>query len=116
MRLACAGTRWRSRWRRPLRPRRGRVLQMPCASRKPPRFDHFVKCLMFVRLVATVIASRSPSELPALFDELQAWAEATWPALTTTSYGVHPDQVLDLRLPAGNGPYAVAFVLHGGFW
>jgi acetyl esterase/lipase len=63
-----------------------------------------------------VTASRTASELPAFFDELAAWADRTWPALTTTSYGEDPAQVLDLRFPVGAGPHAVAFVLHGGFW
>ena len=71
---------------------------------------------MFVSVVATVVASRSASELPAFFEELQAWAGWTWPELTTTAYGEDPAQVLDLRLPAGGGPFPVAFVLHGGFW
>jgi|tagenome__1003787_1003787.scaffolds.fasta_scaffold20926509_2 acetyl esterase/lipase len=71
---------------------------------------------MFVSVVATVIASRSASELPAFFDELEACAERIWPELTTTAYGDDPAQVLDLRLPGGGGPFPVAFVLHGGFW
>src|SRR3954453_5727597 len=116
MRSAGAVTRSPSRLRRRLRPRRGRVLRMPCASLRPPRFAHFVKCLIFVSLAATVTASRSASELPAFFDELAAWADRTWPALTTTSYGEDAAQVLDLRLPVGDGPHPVAFVLHGGFW
>jgi acetyl esterase/lipase len=34
----------------------------------------------------------------------------------TTRYGAHPDQVCDLRLPHGDGPHAVAVLLHGGSW
>jgi acetyl esterase/lipase len=34
----------------------------------------------------------------------------------TTAYGPHPDQFLELTLPAGSGPAPVAVVLHGGFW
>ncbi|MGY1814860.1 alpha/beta hydrolase family protein [Blastococcus sp. SYSU D00820] len=34
----------------------------------------------------------------------------------TTRYGAHPDQFLELTLPAGEGPAPVAVVLHGGFW
>ena len=33
-----------------------------------------------------------------------------------TAYGPHPDQFLELTLPAGTGPAPVAVVLHGGFW
>jgi acetyl esterase/lipase len=31
-------------------------------------------------------------------------------------YGPHPDQFLELTLPAGAGRHPVAVVLHGGFW
>jgi acetyl esterase/lipase len=31
-------------------------------------------------------------------------------------YGPHPLQFGDLRLPAGDGPHAVAVIIHGGFW
>ncbi|GAB3950085.1 hypothetical protein GCM10027614_49950 [Micromonospora vulcania] len=35
----------------------------------------------------------------------------------TVAYGDHPDQVADLRLPAGNGPARpLVVVVHGGFW
>ncbi|RFU19018.1 alpha/beta hydrolase family protein [Geodermatophilus marinus] len=34
----------------------------------------------------------------------------------TVAYGPHPDQFVELTLPAGNGPAPVAVVLHGGFW
>ena len=34
----------------------------------------------------------------------------------TFAYGSHPDQVGDLRTPAGPGPHPVATLLHGGFW
>lgn len=34
----------------------------------------------------------------------------------TVRYGEHPDQVCELRLPAGPGPHPVAVVLHGGSW
>ncbi|MGY1711559.1 alpha/beta hydrolase family protein [Geodermatophilus sp. SYSU D00758] len=34
----------------------------------------------------------------------------------TVAYGPHPDQFLELTLPAGHGPAPVAVVLHGGFW
>jgi 3-dehydroquinate dehydratase type II len=38
-----------------------------------------------------------------------------WEPLTL-SYGDEPDQVADLRVPVGDGPFPVAVVLHGGFW
>jgi acetyl esterase/lipase len=34
----------------------------------------------------------------------------------TIAYGATRDHVADLRLPAGDGPFAVAVLLHGGFW
>ncbi|MFG1778942.1 alpha/beta hydrolase family protein [Micromonospora sp. NPDC049048] len=35
----------------------------------------------------------------------------------TVSYGDHPDQVADLRVPAGSGPARrLVVVVHGGFW
>jgi acetyl esterase/lipase len=33
-----------------------------------------------------------------------------------TAYGAHPDQFVELTLPAGTGPVPVVVVLHGGFW
>jgi 3-dehydroquinate dehydratase type II len=35
---------------------------------------------------------------------------------TTLPYGSRPDQVGDLRVPAGEGPHPLAVLLHGGFW
>ena len=31
-------------------------------------------------------------------------------------YGAHPSQVGELFLPSGTGPFAVAVVVHGGYW
>ena len=39
----------------------------------------------------------------------------TWEPLTL-AYGDGPDQVADLRVPVGDGPFPVAVMLHGGFW
>ena len=35
---------------------------------------------------------------------------------STHSYGDHPSQVGELFLPSGEGPFAVAIVVHGGYW
>lgn len=34
----------------------------------------------------------------------------------TVSYGPHPDQVADVRLPAHSGPAPLLMLWHGGFW
>jgi acetyl esterase/lipase len=73
-------------------------------------------CKASDRVAGIVAVSRSPSELGAFFEELAAWADVTGPAAETHRYGTHADQELDLRLPEGDGPHRVAFVLHGGFW
>lgn len=38
------------------------------------------------------------------------------PADLRISYGAHPLQFGELRLPTGPGPYPLAIVVHGGFW
>ncbi|MFL5921093.1 MAG: alpha/beta hydrolase family protein [Gaiellaceae bacterium] len=38
------------------------------------------------------------------------------PARARIAYGPEPLQFGDLRLPAGEGPFPLAFVLHGGYW
>lgn len=57
-----------------------------------------------------------PEELPKFFDALDEWATLRSPPTETVAYGDHPDQVVDLRLPAAPGPHPLAVVLHGGFW
>jgi acetyl esterase/lipase len=32
------------------------------------------------------------------------------------AYGVHPEQVANLHLPASGGPFPVVVLVHGGFW
>ena len=38
------------------------------------------------------------------------------PPAPMLSYGEHPDQVANLHLPEGDGPFAVVVLVHGGFW
>jgi 3-dehydroquinate dehydratase type II len=42
------------------------------------------------------------------------WRSAT--PFETLPYGTEPEQVGDLRLPPGDGPFPVAVIIHGGFW
>lgn len=44
-----------------------------------------------------------------------AGARASKPT-ATLAYGPAPQQVADLRLPKGKGPFPVAVILHGGCW
>ena len=54
-------------------------------------------------------------ELPAFFDELDAWAAARPLPVETVAYGEHPEQAIEVRLPP-EGSRGLAFILHGGFW
>jgi len=38
------------------------------------------------------------------------------PSKSNVAYGSHPNQVLDLYLPEGKGPFPVALFIHGGGW
>ncbi len=38
------------------------------------------------------------------------------PVTTRVAYGDHADQWVDLTVPAGEGPFPVVVLLHGGFW
>lgn len=38
------------------------------------------------------------------------------PPAPVVPYGEHPNQVANLHLPAGPGPFPVVVLLHGGFW
>lgn len=40
----------------------------------------------------------------------------TLPPAPVVRYGDHPDQVANLHLPAGDGPWPAVALLHGGFW
>ena len=40
----------------------------------------------------------------------------TLPPAPAIPYGEHPDQVANLHLPVGEGPFPVVVLLHGGFW
>ncbi|MGW0997733.1 alpha/beta hydrolase [Streptomyces sp. NPDC002523] len=37
-------------------------------------------------------------------------------AVRTVAYGPHPSQVGELYVPAGEGPFPVVVLIHGGFW
>jgi acetyl esterase/lipase len=45
--------------------------------------------------------------------------QVAWSALSrprTVAYGENRNQVAELHLPAGSGPFPVAVLLHGGYW
>jgi dipeptidyl aminopeptidase/acylaminoacyl peptidase len=56
-----------------------------------------------------------PFDLETFLADLGAWA-AAGPAPEPVPYGRDAAQVVDLLLPAGEGPHPVALLLHGGFW
>jgi acetyl esterase/lipase len=57
----------------------------------------------------------SQVEVNRFFDDLHAWAFARSAPASTTTYGEHPDQVVDLYGAEGRDGTLV-LVLHGGFW
>jgi dipeptidyl aminopeptidase/acylaminoacyl peptidase len=57
-----------------------------------------------------------PFDLDRFLEELQAWAAAEAPPPDTISYGAHPEQLAEVRVPAGKGPHPVVLLVHGGFW
>jgi acetyl esterase/lipase len=38
------------------------------------------------------------------------------PPAPAVAYGDHPDQVANLHVPSGDGPWPVVVLVHGGFW
>ncbi|HXV56632.1 MAG TPA: alpha/beta fold hydrolase [Gaiellaceae bacterium] len=56
-----------------------------------------------------------PFDLETFLADLSVLA-AAGPAAETLPYGPGPEQVVDLVLPAGEGPHPVALLVHGGFW
>lgn len=58
--------------------------------------------------------SRSDA-LARFFDDLDAWASTRGSGAETISYGLHEDQVVDVRRPPGE-PRGTVLVIHGGFW
>lgn len=48
------------------------------------------------------------------FGEVQKMRPA--PADARVTYGAEPLQFVDLRVPSGNGPHPVVFLIHGGCW
>jgi acetyl esterase/lipase len=54
--------------------------------------------------------------LQGQLSELSDWAATHGYTPVTHRYGQGSEQRADLMLPAGEGPYPVAVLLHGGFW
>jgi dipeptidyl aminopeptidase/acylaminoacyl peptidase len=57
-----------------------------------------------------------PFELDRFLGELESWAASAAPPPSTVSYGAHPEQLAEVRLPAGDGPHPAVLLVHGGFW
>ncbi|NAZ80520.1 alpha/beta hydrolase fold domain-containing protein [Kineococcus sp. R8] len=47
---------------------------------------------------------------------VEAWFHDTTAPPAVVAVGAHPDQHLEVRLPAGPGPHPVAVLVHGGYW
>lgn len=47
---------------------------------------------------------------------VDAWFFHTTSPATRITYGEDPEQYGELRLPEGDGPFAVAVLVHGGYW
>lgn len=62
--------------------------------------------------VLTIVGRGTDGYLNAI-DHLVA--TSTSPPVTA-HYAEHPDAVLDLRVPGGEGPHPTALLIHGGFW
>lgn len=71
------------------------------------------KLLAIILLAGSCIAA-TPAPSPEA--SYKAFGATASKPIATISYGKDPLQVVDLRLPAGLGPYPVAIVIHGGCW
>jgi acetyl esterase/lipase len=58
----------------------------------------------------------APRDVQAYLAELTDWASTNGGPSQTYRYDDGPEHEADLMLPAGDGPYRVAVLLHGGFW
>jgi acetyl esterase/lipase len=79
-------------------------------------------CLAVLALAGCALPQR-PAEIQVAAPERPAtvrWGDITAlpvpPPDYRVSYGPHPLQFGELRLPAGDGPHPVAVLLHGGCW
>ncbi|NIZ92714.1 alpha/beta hydrolase [Kineococcus rubinsiae] len=54
--------------------------------------------------------------LAGLRSAVEAWFHDTTAPPIPLPHGAHPDQHLEVRLPAGPGPHPVAVLVHGGYW
>ncbi|MFC3998048.1 alpha/beta hydrolase [Nocardiopsis sediminis] len=63
--------------------------------------------------VAVHIRGRGPDGLRFAVD---SWYHRRFHPAAVHAYGGHPDQRAELRVPAGDGPFPVAVLIHGGYW
>jgi acetyl esterase/lipase len=71
---------------------------------------------MIARLTVVIaVLTASPAAGQVLqFADVQKIAPAPYDA--RASYGTHPLQFVELRVPSGPGPHPVVFLIHGGCW
>ena len=65
-------------------------------------------------LFAGATLAAAPAESPEA--TYKAYGRTAAKPTATIAYGADAEQVGDLRLPAGKGPFPVAMVIHGGCW
>lgn len=64
----------------------------------------------------TTPSAESDAARDRLFAELAAWVRANDVPAHQYRYGDDPEQLAELRRPAGPGPHAVVALIHGGNW
>lgn len=74
---------------------------------------HLLIAVAAAALVANSAYAQGAQDPQATYKAVGAKAG---PPAATIAYGVAPQQVGDLRKPAGTGPFPVAVVIHGGCW
>lgn len=67
-------------------------------------------------MVAALAAASAPLAAQTPEQAYKAIGHRASKPVATIAYGPDPQQVADLRLPKGKGPFPVAIIVHGGCW